>query len=184
MEYPIERTVYLDPDFISSLFEQETGISPTTQFSKTQGMNAGAGIPFFNAGLNSQETKTYSVSLISMYQKIKERLSEYPSFKEASPVPYPTFWVDGRITVGEWKPKIDGDKICKFFEMKASGMNISLLVNYEYFYHGVGSVHNLTPALQNHFKIQARMLCRTLYSISDRPGYVVRPYIIQDCTEG
>ncbi len=66
LRYILDKLIYIDPDFISSMYEEVRGVSPTTEFTKTEGIKADGGIPIFKAGVHSQETKKFSLSSVQM----------------------------------------------------------------------------------------------------------------------
>ena len=76
----LERLIYLDPDFISRLYESEFTINPETKITRTQGLQASASIPIFSGGGSSSESRTYSLSTAEMLEKLGKRLERYPDF--------------------------------------------------------------------------------------------------------
>lgn len=75
-----QRLLYLDRDFISAMFEDETGYSPETKITKTEGLSANARIPIFSAGASSVESKSYSASTVGMLARLEQQLSVFPNF--------------------------------------------------------------------------------------------------------
>lgn len=101
-----DKLIYLDPDFISSKYEEITKDSPTTQFSKTESMKAGGSLHLIKADIHTQETKTFSKSSLKMLSEIIEELWQYPEFKNIgheNNLRTETCWIEGMLTLYAWK---------------------------------------------------------------------------------
>jgi len=182
-----DSLLYLDPDFISSKYEEIKNISPSVQFSKTEGMKAEGGIPLLKADIHTQETKTFSKSSLQMLNEILDELYKYPEFKtigfDDSNMKTQICWVEGMFTLGAWKPH-DDDAVKEFrvFEVYTKdepfhGM-FSLLVQPENFKSNLESILKVDSILTGGIGIKVKALVRILFYQAKIPTYICCPYLI------
>ena len=186
-DYAPNRIIYLDPDFISSMYEEIKGESPKTQFTKTQGTKGGGSIKILSAEIQSQETRSFGISSQEMLREIFEQLDEYPDFDAAKFKNYEgtqTVWLEGLFTMGEWKDtktNKDGEQSEEsyvMFEMTADDYSIAFLAQLESFSSNIGSLTSVSKGLRRFIGIPALALGRVLYFVEDAKRYVVAPYLI------
>ena len=67
------QTIYLDKEFISELYEEETGNSSKVNITKTERMTAGLRILPLSANVSSTESKNYKISTSEMLIKLADR---------------------------------------------------------------------------------------------------------------
>lgn len=178
----IDNLVYLDAAFISAKFEEKTGTSPPTQLTRVEGMKAGANVPFFSAGLHTQETRTYTVSSRQMLEKVADSLHTYPRF---DPVQFENYrgtivcWLIGRLTLGEWK--VEGaERAIESFELLLDNHRISLLLNSAYLAAGFEAIAEMSEALKVNVGIPVRALARVMWYAERANTFVASPYIIYE----
>lgn len=179
MDY--EDLLYLDVDFLSEKYETETGEAPKTVISRSEGLNAEAGISFLKSGLNSQITKQFSSSNQAMFKAIIRSIKEYPEFSvDLQPGLKPvTAWIEGQLTIGHWESKKHLEKhLNVFFEIKNNEISYSLILKKEYFFSNVETLEIISPALQRFIQIPVRALCKVLYPLPDIQTFVASPYVI------
>lgn len=176
-----EDVLYLDIDFLSDKFEENTGIAPQTVITKNEGMDAQAGISFLKSGIHSQESKQFSSSRQTMLKEACQSLEEYPKHSpEVTPGIKPNnVWVAGSLTIGQWGDEKNSEKALNiFFEVKSGEVRYSLIPNNQYFLANIEALEIISPALQRFIQIPVRMLCKVLYPLPDIETFVVTPYLI------
>lgn len=72
------KLIYLDREFIASLYESENGQSPATSLSTSETLHASAKLPIFSGGASAVETRTYSMSTLGMLRNVAGRLEQFP----------------------------------------------------------------------------------------------------------
>ena len=178
----LSKLIYMDADFVSSKYEEIRNISPETQFSKTEGMKADAGIAILKAGIHSQETRTFKLSATKMLKEIYEDLESYSKFQPESFRNYQgtqTVWIEGQLTMGTWKAPGASDAVAyKLFEVKAEGADYSLIVQPESFSSNIGALLTASSALRANIGIPVKLLGRVLFLVEDISSFVVCPYLI------
>lgn len=181
-----DKLIYLDSDFISSKYEEITKDSPTTQFSKTEGMKAGGSLHLIKADIHTQETKTFSKSSLKMLSEIIEGLRRYPEFKNIgyeNKLRTQTCWIEGMLTLDAWKASDEpsGTEF-RLFEIFAKEEphkgRFSLVVQTENFTSNIGAFLSINSVLTSGIGIHVVALARILYYIDKIPSYVTSPYLI------
>ncbi|GIU44146.1 hypothetical protein TUM4438_14690 [Shewanella sairae] len=76
--------LYLDVEFISSMYEEVEGESPSVQLTKTESMNAGIKALFASVGVRASETKSFNISTAAMLKKLSKELEAFPLFDNQS----------------------------------------------------------------------------------------------------
>lgn len=69
-----DKLIYLDLDFVSRKYEEVTGGDPNSKITKQEGAEAGIKAFFANAGVTTQESRTYSITSRQMLHIIWTRL--------------------------------------------------------------------------------------------------------------
>jgi hypothetical protein len=179
----LDKLIYLDPDFISSMYEEIRNVSPATEFTRTEGINADGGLPFLKAGVHSQETKKFSLSSVQMVKDIYESLEDYPeldvkSFKNSQGTK--TAWIEGRLTMGEWKESGKAEPPFIIFEINSQTeySKHSLIIQPDNFSAGIGALLTVHEVLRSNMDIPVRALVRILYLVERIPSFITYPYLI------
>lgn len=173
--------LYLDVDFISEKYEEATGIAPNTVISKSEGMDAQAGISFLKSKLHSHITKQFRASSQVMLKAARKNLEQYPvaTYKLDDNLLPKNYWVDGKLSIGQWGDENNSEKgLNIFYEISAKEITYSLLPQNEYFLANLQAIEIISPALQRYINIPVKMLCKLLYSLPDIKTIVATPYII------
>lgn len=100
------KLIYLDREFMASLYESETGQSPATSLSTSETIHASAKLPIFSGGASAVETRTYSMSTLGMLQNVARRLEQFPvledvQLKDDQASVY--LWASGVLTINVLK---------------------------------------------------------------------------------
>lgn len=196
----LDRLVYLDRDFISASYEERTGMAPTTQITKAEGMNAGAKIPFFSAGLSAGESRTFGVSSLGMLRELLPHLDDLPSLtpdmvgaKKRST----TGWIVGELSIFKVEVKEQGkehEQLSKsslsagynnqtvasetYFAIHGSGLKLALITTPDYFSSGLNALTKLYETVLEETTIPARALVRVMASRSTFNEWVGIPLVI------
>lgn len=164
-----DKLIYLDPDFISFKYEEIKQVSPTTQFSKAEGMKADGGIPLLKAGIYSQETRTYILSSRQMLKEISNELEDYPKFDSqnfANGQKTRTSWIDGFFTTSEIISQKESEKPTYAFFMITSGdEKYSLLAQPENFNSNISALLTAHYILRYDISIPVKALVRVMYRV-------------------
>lgn len=182
----INDLIYLDPDYISSVYESITNDSPTTYFSRTQGKKGDRG-EIFNSDVHSNETKSFTKSSLGMLKTVYSELEKYLDFVPLDFENYngtQTVWFSGDFTMGDWKyaKTVGGEEKESqtqiFYEIKGEKYSYALLAQPHLFSSNIGTLINASPAIRRYIGIPAKTLGRVLYFLKDANFFVVTPYII------
>ena len=179
----LDKLLYLDPDYISSKYEEIKKVSPTTQFSRTEGRKGEAGIPsVLKADIHSQETRTFSLSSIQMLKDIYDDLALMRDFRQKEFQNYQgtqTGWIKGELTLGEWvSPRVPESSSFKQFEIKSDGIGYSLIIQPQNFSSNIGALLTASAALRANIGVPIKALVRVLFLVEDIPSFVTCPYLI------
>jgi hypothetical protein len=181
----LDKLIYLDPDFVSLMYEEIRDVSPKTQFTKVEGLNAEGGIPLFKAGVHSQETKTFSLSSVQMLKDIYEALDDYPNFEPENfknSQGAETVWIEGKLTMAEYKnpKKAESFIVFELYPEKVypKGKSHSLIVQPENFSSGIGALLTIDGVLRGNIDIPVKCLGRVLYLNERITSFVTYPYLI------
>ncbi len=176
-----DTLLYLDVDFLSEKYEEETGVAPNTVISKNEGMDAQAGISFLKSKLHSQVTKQFSASNQVMLKATKKSLKQYPEATHEIDVGLApkNCWVEGKLSIGQWGDEKNSETALNlFYEIEAGEITYSLLPQNEYFLANLHALERISPALQRYINIPVKMLCKLLYPLPGIKTIVSTPYVI------
>jgi uncharacterized radical SAM superfamily Fe-S cluster-containing enzyme len=98
----IDRLLYLDKEYISSIYEAETGKSPETKITRTEGLNAGLRISLFSGSASSTESRSYSLSTTLMLNELMPKLDQIACFSSSDidiASKSVTRWVNGSLSL-------------------------------------------------------------------------------------
>ena len=201
----LESLVYLDRDFVAAAFEALKGHAPLTQITKNEGMNAGAKVPFFSAGLSATETRSFSVSTFGMLLQLLPEFETYPEHS-LPPVgetePSRIGWIKGELSVfkvvvrknskehdqikthGSRKQAYyDPEKASEtYFALRtAQGrLKIALITTPDYFSSGLGSLLKLCETVLESVSIPVRALVRVYDATSSFHEWVGIPLVVYE----
>ena len=198
-----EKLLYLDRDFISSMYENEEGVLPETTISKTESINAAVKAFLFSGGASASEIKNYKISTIGMLQKLEKAIKKYPEL-EVSDIklgsPSKICWVEGNLTIdyveriretktitlfGKPQNKEHGNKKEKlgeesFFAIYGKEANFALVPTEEYWVSGVGSFRELIKNVIGPIDIPVRALLRVYAAHTPSGQWMSVPLIISE----
>jgi hypothetical protein len=169
-----EKLIYLDKEFISSMYEEENSHSPNTTITRSQSLNASAKIPLFSGGASSTECKSFSISTIGMLKELFQQLEKYPQYKkenhEMSSSSY-ICWAKGMLTINEVERTSGSGKNKKilgkenYFALVEEGEKFTLAVvpTKEYWVSGVSTFQTLMENIIGPIEMPVKMLAR-IYS--------------------
>lgn len=181
-----DKIVYLDSEFISSKYEEIKKVQPNTEFTKVQGGKANASLPFFSAGVHTQEIRKFKISSIQMFLEIKEELLKYEDISIYSNVDekFPKIgWVTGKLSTSEWRDsqtkELDGDPY--FYIGEEQEDNFPLIAKSEYFSSGVSQLLNLPTPFQRNIGFQVKALIKIFHVSSfSQKYYISTPFVIHE----
>jgi hypothetical protein len=176
----LDMLVYLDLEFVSRKFEELIGVDPATKIAQQKGPSAGIKALFANAGITTQESRTYSVTSCEMVRRLWTHLTEqYESFTAFENYKGTrVVWLTGNLTVGEWKERGNETPGYEYFELKHDGEHTAFLAQESYFSAGFAQVLRASPALKGNIGIPVRCLARVMWHVDDAKNYVACPYVI------
>jgi hypothetical protein len=178
----LERLMYLDADFISSAYEEIQNVSPTTQFTKVEGLGAQGGFPFLKADLHSQESKTFTASSIQMLKAIHDHLETFPTFDPqtfSNDLGSRVAWIRGRLSGGRWKGANDPEESAyHLFQLQAEDAHFSFVCQPEYFLSNIGALLRAPIVLRRNLAFHVRVLGKILYLVEGIPTFVTCPYLM------
>lgn len=199
--FSIEDLIYLDKEYISGQYEEIKGISPHTNITKTEGVNAGLKIPLLSAGASSIESKSYKLSVVGMLNEISDNLSNKGNFlscKHDVGKKSHYVWVTGNMTVmkitvkrnkytlqliGESKENEGEEIIAKESYFSIRGENDSkfaLITTPDYFTSGVNSIVDLCGSVVNEISFPVKALLRVLPVKGECAEWLSIPLVITE----
>lgn len=200
----LEALIYLDRDFVAGSFEAITGSAPITQITKNEGMNAGAKIPFFSAGLSASETRSFSISTFGMLNQLISEFQKYPEHV-APPVGIDATsrigWISGELSVFKvvvrehskehdqfdrpmgmfqsYNPEKGAEKYFGV-QTKDGQIKFALITTQDYFSSGVGSLLGLYETVLEYVSIPVRALVRVYDAKSSFNEWIGVPLVIYE----
>lgn len=180
--FELDKLIYLDVEYISRKYEELTGISSTSSVSKQEGAQAGIKALFMNAGIHTQETRSYTVTSREMLQEIFPTLNKnYQLFLESdfkNSQGTQIVWVTGMLTIAEWRDSGSKEKGYEFFELKIDGKSMSFLSHKEYYATGFREIFNASDALKGNVTIPVRCLARIMWHVDESSSFTACPYVV------
>ena len=177
--------VYLDKDFISSLYESKFDESPEVFITKAQAMNAEAKVPMFSAGVSSTETKAYKVSTTKMLEKLKGDLENFDLLKQKLTSDRECssyYWVSGVMTVQTTTLETKkGEAEETYFSVQDEFENdLALLANDDYFTSNLSDLLKFTEVVVNVINFKVKALVRVIPAKTSFKGWVAVPLVIRE----
>lgn len=175
-----DRLVYLDLEFVSRKYEEKFGTDPTTKVTKQQGGNAGIAAFFANAGVSTQESRTYSITSRKMLHSLwPQLLDAYPTFESFENYQgTKLLWISGNLTLGEWRKKDSDEPGHEFFQLKRGDDRTVFLANESYFTAGFARMLTASEVLKVNIGIPVLCLARVMWYAGQAKNYVACPYVI------
>ena len=175
-----DELIYLDLEFISRKYEEEFGADPAQRITKQEGANAGVKALFANAGITTQESRTYSITSRQMLHTLWNQLATtYTPFKEFQNYQGTQIsWIDGSLTLGEWGDSNSKNPGYEFYQLNHNSERTALLSNNSYFSAGFAKIFGASLALKGNISIPVKCLARVMWHVDDARNYVACPYII------
>lgn len=195
-----DRLLYIDREYVSSLYEAIAGISPETKITRTEGLNAGVRIPIFSAGASSVESKAFSVSTLRMLAELFDELVKLPKFETREHgigARSMIAWVEGNLSVNSIKvtrrthsvtligkpPRKSPSKEQfvaeeKYFQIKASNTKFALITSIDYFISGLDAFPELLGSVVQQVKMPVNALLRVFSARNSFDEWVATPLVI------
>lgn len=203
----VSRLVYLDRDFIAGVYEEESGEAPPTQIIKSEGMNAGAKLPFFSAGVSAGESRAFHLSTQGMLRHLLPQLQTIPALTASSVGPArisSTGWMNGELSIFQVQVKSGGrrrdqsatsvleparynpvtmpeDEVIAsdtYFGLRNGDLKLALVTTEDYFSSGIGALTKLYATVLSETTIPVRALVRVMSSRSSFNEWVGIPLVI------
>lgn len=186
----IRKLVYLDVAYIADMYEASTGESPRTIISRSEGKKAAASAYVFSADISAQETRSYSLSSVSMLQTLLESLDgeqllNPDLFSPGMPSAYG--WVEGELTVFEARSSVRSnetgqEKITaedQLYQIRMKGgKGYALITTPEYFSSGLGTFVKLQKTVLKVMSIPVRAYVRVTAANSYDGQWISIPLVI------
>lgn len=186
----IQNLIYLDVAYIADMYEASTGESPRTVISRSEGKKAAASAYVFSADVSAQETRSYSVSSISMLQTLLESLDREQLLNPdlfSSEMPSTYGWAEGELTVFEARSsvrsnetgqeKITGED--QLYQIRLKGRKgYALITTPEYFSSGFGNFVKLQKTVLKVMSIPVRAYVRVTAAKSYDNQWIGVPLVI------
>lgn len=178
--------VYLDLDFVSRKYEEKFGTDPQAKITKQHGGNAGISAYFANAGVSTQESRTYSVTSRQMLHALWEQLqTDYPKFKGFENYKGTKLvWMVGDLTLGEWRKAEAQEPGYEFFQLKRGEERTVFLANETYFSAGFARMLTASEILKVNIGIPVVCLARVMWYADQAKNFVACPYVAIERSAG
>ncbi len=184
----LNKLVYLDNGYISNLYEVVTGLSAETKITRSEGFNAGVRIPLFTGGASSVESRSYSLSTLSMLSELYGTLEEFELFtKEAMELGKSSVvnWVTGHLSVFSVRVKESEKKEEKitaedtYFGIDdEEGNKFALITSPEYFTTGINAAVKLNKTVIHQIDIPVKALLKIYSAKSSFKEWIAIPLVI------
>lgn len=181
------RLVYLDKAFIADLYEQRSGVSPSTVVTSSQGGKAGAAIPFFSAEVNAQETRAFSISTLKMLEECYAHLAAEPNldlqhrdWRGSSAYgwfegPLSVFKTTTSRTKGGVREELASSE---HFQIRSADHYVALITTAEYFSNGISAFTKMQHTVLKDMRIPVRALLRVFAARGHAVEWIATPLLI------
>jgi hypothetical protein len=175
-----DKLIYLDLEFISRKYEEKFGTDPAAKISKQESASAGVRAFFANAGVTTQESRTYSITSRKMLHALWMHLNQnYPGFEEfANYKGTQIAWMQGSLTLGEWRNSEGKEPGYEFYQLNHNSKRTAFLADNNYFAAGFSKIFGASSALKGNISIPVKCLTRIMWHVDDAKNYVACPYVI------
>jgi hypothetical protein len=175
-----DRLVYLDLEFVSRKYEEKFGADPLAKITTQEGGSAGIKAFFANAGISTQESRTYSITsrqmLHSLWADLVARYPKFDSFENYQGTKL--LWMCGSLTLGEWRKAQSDQPGYEFFQLKDEGKRTVFLANDSYFAAGFWRMLSASEVLKVNIGIPVVCLARVMWYADQAKNYVACPYVV------
>lgn len=186
----VQKLVYLDVAYVADMYEAKTGESPRTVISRSEGKKAAASAYVFSADVSAQETRSYSLSSISMLESLfdlldREQTLNSDQFSPGMPSVYG--WVEGELTVFEARSSVRSNETGQekttaedqLYQIRLKGApGYALITTPEYFFSGYGAFVKLQKTVLNMMSIPVRAYMRVTAAKSYDGQWIGIPLVI------
>ncbi|MFV8817140.1 hypothetical protein [Haliea sp. E17] len=180
MKLDDDRLIYLDLEFISRKYEEIFETDPNTRFTKQQSGKAEIGALFATAGVNTQESRSYSLTsrqmLHKLWDELKKRYGKLESFENYQGTQIG--WIKGDLTLGEWSTRGSDEPGYEFYQLIQNDERTAFLTELGYFSAGFANIFGASSALKGNISIPVKCLIRVMWHVEDARNYVACPYVI------
>lgn len=175
-----DRLIYLDLEFISRKYEEIRGTNPSSTFTVQEGAFAGIKALFANAGITTQESRTYSITSRQMLRELWDHLATaYPLFESFQNYNGTKMvWVRGALTLGEWRNVNKKEPGYEFYQLNHNEQRTAFLAHESYFSAGFTKIFGASSALKGNIGIPVNCLVRIMWHVDDAQNYVACPYVV------
>lgn len=175
-----DKLIYLDLEFISRKYEGIFGVDPTAKITKQEGASAGVKALFANAGVTTQESRTYSITSRQMLHALWDHLDQnYLNFDQFENYNGTRItWMQGSLTLGEWRDAESKEPGYEFYQLNHNSERTALLGDNGYFAAGFSKIFGASSALKGNISIPVRCLVRMMWHVDDAKNYVACPFVI------
>lgn len=175
-----DKLIYLDIEFISRKYEENTGLDPSQKTTKSEGALAKISALFANAGVVTNESRTFSITSRKMLKILWDSLinnyEKFDGFKNYTGTQI--VWVEGKLTLGEWSDADKKEIGYQFYQLNHKGEKTAFLTEESYFSAGFAKIFEASSALKGNIGIPVLCLTRIMWHVDDAKNYVACPYII------
>lgn len=182
MNLDLDKLVYLDIEFISRKYEELTGSNPAEEITLQEGAQAGIKALFMNAGVHTQESRSFMVTSREMLKRIWIDLeNNYTNFNESGFENYQgttIAWIEGNLTLAEWKKSDSDEPGYEFFQLNHNGKRTAFLTHVEYFAAGFGELFGASQALKGNVGVPVKCLSRVMWHVDAARNFVSCPYVV------
>jgi hypothetical protein len=181
-----DRVVYLDLDFVSRTSDETFQADPQAKITKQQGGSARISAYFANAGVSTQESRTYSITsrqmLHALWKQLRGGYPEFEGFENYKGTKL--VWMSGNLTLGEWRNAEGQEPGYEFFQLKKGEERTVFLANETYFSAGFARMLTASEVLKVNIGIPVVCLARVMWHADQAKNFVACPYVIIEQSVG
>ena len=179
--------IYLDNEFIIDKYEEHTGKTAHTTYSKSTNVKTGINIGA-QLGASMSESFTYPLRAKDMYKECKKDMGKYPTCKTLKDIGIDEcsniFWINGIIGLSKITHKsrnqITGEGYTFRIEQEECECTdgLTLVVDNTYFTSGYSQLLDSAFISTDSFRIKARILVKLL-GTNFNNKYIATPLLIE-----
>ena len=180
IQFSSDKLIYLDAEFISRKYEENTGLDPNQKTTKAEGALANLSAVFAKAGVTTNESRTFSITSRNMLNLLWSNLiKEYDIFEKFENYSGTKIvWLEGKLTLSEWSDADRKEKSYQFYQLNHIAQKTAFLAEKNYFSAGFAKIFEASTALKGNIGIPVLCLARIMWHVDDAKNYVACPYII------
>ncbi len=180
MELNDDYLIYLDLEFISRKYEEIFDENPSSIITKQEGGSAGVKAFFANAGITTQESRSFSITsrqmLHALWKQLNQQYENLVQFDNYQGTDIA--WINGSLTLGEWRDSGSKEPGYEFYQLNHDSEQTAFLTEESYFSAGFAKIFGASVALKGNIGIPVKCLARIMWHVEDAKNYVACPYII------